>query len=222
MAQIEIELQQLKTEVISMWALVRSQLNKSKNALLNFDLNLAREVKIKEKRVNGLELKIDRDCEQIFALFTPVAVDLRFVLAVLKINSSLERIGDIAENAANFIIRTDQEFSAELLKQSKVIEMMEMALSILDDALKSFENENTILARSIFQKDEFLNEVNIHAIPYLMEFIKAHPEQMEHALIILSIIRKVERIGDHTKNIAEELIFYVEAKVLKHNKDLNK
>lgn len=222
MAQIEIELQQLKTEVISMWTLVRSQLNKSKNALLNFDPNLAREVKIKEKRVNGLELKIDRDCEHIFALFTPVAVDLRFVLAVLKINSSLERIGDIAENAANFIIRTDLEFSKELLQQSKVIEMMEMALSILDDALKSFENENTILARSIFQKDEFLNEVNLNAIPYLIEFIKEHPEQMEHALIILSIIRKVERIGDHTKNIAEELIFYVEAKVLKHNKDLNK
>ena len=222
MAQIEIELQQLKSEVISMWTLVRSQLNKSKNSLLHFDRNLAREVIIKEKRVNGLELKIDRDCEHIFALFSPVAVDLRFVLAVLKINSSLERIGDTAEHVSNFIIRTEQEFSADLLQDSKVIEMLEMALSILDDALKAFETENTILARSIFQKDEFLNEVNINAIPVLMEFIKTHPDEMEHALIILSIIRKVERIGDHTKNMAEEMIFYVEAKVLKHNKDLNK
>lgn len=219
MVQIEVELQQLKGEVVSMWALVRSQLNKSKNALLHFDTNLAREVTIKEKRVNGLELKIDRDCEHIFALFSPVAIDLRFVLAVLKINSSLERIGDIAENTANFIIRTNQEFSDALLKKSQVIEMMEMALSILDDALKSFEDENTILARSIFQKDEFLNVVNINAIPVLMKFIKEYPEQMEQALIILSIIRKVERIGDHTKNIAEELIFYVEAKVLKHSKE---
>lgn len=219
MAQIEIELQQLKGEVISMWTLVRSQLNKSKNALLHFDTNLAREVSIKEKRVNGLELKIDRDCEHIFALFSPVAIDLRFLLAVLKINSSLERIGDIAENTANFIIRTKEGFSEDLLRQSKVIEMIEMALSILDDALKSFEDENTILARSIFQKDEFLNVVNFNAIPVLMEFVRKQPEQLEQAMIILSIIRKIERIGDHTKNIAEELIFYVEAKVLKHKKN---
>jgi len=222
MAQIEIELQQLKSEVTGMWTLVRTQLSKCKNALLHFDQDLAREVIVKEKRVNGFELKIDRDCENIFALFTPVAVDLRFVLAVLKINSSLERIGDIAESVSNFIIKTETEFSAVLLRESKVIEMLEMALSILDDALKSFENENTILARSIFQKDEFLNEVNINAVPFTKGYMKSYPEEIEQALNIMSIIRKVERIGDHTKNIAEEIIFYVEAKVLKHNNDLSK
>src|SRR5690554_7370392 len=98
MTQIERELKQLKEEVIKMWTLVRSQLDKSKDALLHYDQNLAREITVKEKRVNSYELKIDMHCEHIFALFTPVAVDLRFVLAVLKINSSLERIGDISEN----------------------------------------------------------------------------------------------------------------------------
>ena len=90
MAQIETELQLLKTEAINMWSLVNSQLSKARLAFVNFDKDLAREVVQKEKRVNGSELKIDRDCENIFALFCPVAIDLRFLLAVLKINSNLE------------------------------------------------------------------------------------------------------------------------------------
>ncbi|HEV2355392.1 MAG TPA: PhoU domain-containing protein, partial [Puia sp.] len=93
MAQIETELQLLKSEVVNMWTLVNSQLNKARLAFINFDKDLAREVVLKEKRVNGSELKIDRDCENIFALFCPVAIDLRFLLAVLKINTNLERIG---------------------------------------------------------------------------------------------------------------------------------
>src|SRR5258708_37571950 len=92
MSQLEIELKQLKVEIVNMWNLVHSQVVKSNIAMVNFDKNLAREVVSREKRVNGLELKIDRDCENIFALLTPVAVDLRFVLAVLKRQFHLERI----------------------------------------------------------------------------------------------------------------------------------
>src|SRR3984957_6582585 len=103
MTQLETELQFLKREIINMWNLVRSQLLKAKNSMINFDKDLAREVVLKEKRVNGSELKIDRDCENIFALFCPVAIDLRFLLAVLKINSNLERIGDIAEGIAKYL-----------------------------------------------------------------------------------------------------------------------
>ena len=95
MAQLETELQLLKTEAINMWSLVNGQLSKARQAFLTFDKDLAREVVLKEKRVNGSELKIDRDCENIFALFCPVAIDLRFLLAILKINSNLERIGEI-------------------------------------------------------------------------------------------------------------------------------
>ncbi|HEU0226176.1 MAG TPA: PhoU domain-containing protein, partial [Arachidicoccus soli] len=95
MAQIESEILQLKEEVINMWVLVNAQLRKAKLAMIDFDKDLAWEVIVKEKRVNGYELKIDRDCENILAIRTPVAVDLRFVLAVLKINNNLERIGDI-------------------------------------------------------------------------------------------------------------------------------
>src|ERR1700722_15822538 len=115
MAQIKYELKLLKTEAINMWFLVNSQLNKARLAFINFDKDLAREVVLKEKRVNGSELKIDRDCENIFALFCPVAIDLRFLLAVLKINSNLERIGDIAEGIAKYLIDAETPFTEELL-----------------------------------------------------------------------------------------------------------
>ena len=87
--------------------------------MLNFDKNLAREVISKEKRVNAYELKIDRDCEDIFALFSPVAIDLRFLLAVLKINTNLERTGDIAEGVAKYVLNAEKHFSAEILKATK-------------------------------------------------------------------------------------------------------
>src|SRR6516164_514963 len=160
MSQLAIELKELKTEVINMWNLVHSQVVKSNIAFINFDKNLAREVVSREKRVNGLELKIDRDCENIFALLTPVAIDLRFVLAVLKINSNLERIGDIAEGNAKYIIDTEAPFSEELLKVSRILPMYEESVNMLVDTQDAFEKEDTILARSVFKKDDFLDNVN--------------------------------------------------------------
>jgi phosphate transport system protein len=219
MSQLEIELKQLKTEVINMWSLVHSQLVKSNIAMVNFDKNLAREVVSREKRVNGSELKIDRDCENIFALLTPVAVDLRFVLAVLKINSNLERIGDIAEGVAKYILSADKPFNPELLKITETVSMYDEAINILEDTLTAFENEDTALARSVFQKDEYLDKININSTNMTVKYLEQFPQDCYQSLINLSIIRRLERVGDQSKNIAEETIFYVEAKVLKHNDD---
>jgi phosphate transport system protein len=219
MSQLEIELKQLKTEVINMWSLVHSQLVKSNIAMVNFDKNLAREVVSREKRVNGSELKIDRDCENIFALLTPVAIDLRFVLAVLKINSNLERIGDIAEGVAKYILSADKPFNPELLKITETVAMYDEAINILEDTLTAFENEDTALARSVFQKDEFLDKININSTSMTVKYLEQFPQDCYQSLINLSIIRRLERVGDQSKNIAEETIFYVEAKVLKHNED---
>src|SRR5512139_2004134 len=123
MTKLDVELGTLKQETIEMWKLVESQLQKGLSALLNFDKDLAREIVLIEKRVNGAELKIDRDCEDILALYSPVAVDLRFLLAVLKINTNLERIGDIAEGIAKLILDTESAFRPQLLDSTKVIEM---------------------------------------------------------------------------------------------------
>jgi phosphate transport system protein len=216
MAQIETELQLLKVEVVNMWSLVDSQLSKARLAFLNFDKDLAREVVLKEKRVNGSELKIDRDCENIFALFCPVAIDLRFLLAVLKINSNLERIGDIAEGIAKYIIDAEAPFTNEMLEATRILPMYEESVNMLQATQTAFETEDTILARSVFKKDDFLDNVNKTSNKVLEKHLVAHPEDTAQALWILSIIRKLERVGDQSKNIAEEIIFYLEAKVLKH------
>lgn len=216
MAQIETELQLLKVEAINMWTLVDSQLSKARLAFLNFDKDLAREVVLKEKRVNGSELKIDRDCENIFALFCPVAIDLRFLLAVLKINSNLERIGDIAEGIAKYVIDAEAPFTKELLDVTRVLPMYEESVSMLQATQTAFETEDTILARSVFKKDDFLDAVNKSSNKVLERHLQEHPEDTAQALWLLSIIRKLERVGDQTKNVAEEIIFYLEAKVLKH------
>ncbi|MBS1669658.1 MAG: phosphate signaling complex protein PhoU [Bacteroidetes bacterium] len=216
MNQLETELQLLKSEVINMWTLVSSQLTKAKASMINFDKDLAREVVLKERRVNGSELKIDRDCENIFALLTPVAVDLRFVLAVLKINSNLERIGDIAEGIAKYILSLETPFKPELLEATYINKMYDESIGILQDTLAAFENEDTLLARKVFKKDEYLDEINIKANELIEGYIKTNPEDINQALYTLSIIRKLERVGDQSKNISEEIIFYLEAKVLKH------
>jgi len=215
-SHLDEELQVLKTDVLNMWKLVRLQLEKGKEALINFDKDLARQVVAAEKRVNAYELKIDRDCENIFALFSPVAIDLRFVLAILKINSNLERIGDIAEGIARFVIDIDTRFEQNLLNIAKIMEMFEISDSMLQEAANAFEQEDTKLARTLFKKDEKVDEINNNASYVIVDYIKAHPDNIRESLHILSMIRKLERVGDQTKNIAEEIIFYVEAKVLKH------
>ncbi len=216
MSKLDNELKLLKEEVVNMWTLVHSQLVKGLSALLNFDKDLAREVVMIEKRVNGAELKIDRDCENIFAIYSPVAVDLRLLLAVLKINTNLERIGDIADGIAKLIIDTDNCFKPELLESTKIVEMYHEAIQIVEEILAAFEKEDTALARGIFKRDEFLDEINRTANELITNYLKNVPQDIDQALNILSIIRRLERVGDQSENIAEEIIFYLEAKVIKH------
>ena len=219
MSHLDIELQQLKADTIKMWTLVNLQLVKAKESLLNLDKDLARQVILSEKRVNASELKLDLDCENIFALFNPVAVDLRFVLAVLKINSNLERTGDIAESIAKFVINVDKNFDLKLLEITRVVKLFEAAIQMMNETMDAFDSENTLIARKIFQQDELLDEINNKANTIVAEYIKNHTENIEPALYLLSVIRKLERVGDQAKNMAEEIIFYIEAKVLKHRSD---
>ncbi len=216
MTHLDIELKILKEEAIEMFDLVTSQLKKSKTALLNNDKEQAREVNFNERRVNALELKIDKDCENIFALFNPLAVDLRFVLAVLKINSNLERIGDIADGIARYVAETPGSFDKELTDVTQIGEMFDTAISMLVDVRASFATEDTKLSRGIFKKDDELDEINARANSLVEDYIKNHLGEIGQCLNIISTIRKLERTGDQVKNVAEEIIFYIEAKVLKH------
>jgi phosphate transport system protein len=213
---LDNELQQLKSETIKMWEMVLSQLEKTEKALLNMDKDLAREVILTEKRVNAYELKIDSDCEDIIALFAPVAINLRFLLAVLKINMNLERTADIAEGIAKFIVNISEEFDSELLEITRVTEMFRQGNEMIYEVMNAFEKEDTTLARKVFKKDDLLDEINANAANAVAKYIQTYPNKIEPALYILSSIRKLERVGDQAKNMAEEIIFYSEAKVLKH------
>src|ERR1700751_535013 len=221
MTPIENEINALKKELVNMWILVETQLNKAREAMLNFDKDLAREVLVKEKRVNSFELKIDRDCENIFALYCPVAVDLRFLLAALKINTNLERIGDIAAGIALYVVESTVNFEVSALESTSLLRMYDEAINILIDTRTAFEKEDTVLARSIFKRDDVLDAINVNAPAMIGEVIRANINSMPEALYMLSIIRKLERVGDQSKNIAEEIIFYVEAKILKHFESSN-
>jgi phosphate transport system protein len=222
MTQLENEINAVKKELVNMWILVQSQLNKAREAMIQFDKDLAREVLVKEKRVNSFELKIDRDVENVFALYCPVAIDLRFLLAALKINTNLERIGDIAAGVAKYVVDSSVNFDAAALESTSLTRMYDEAINILIDTRTAFENEDTALARSIFKRDDVLDAINDAAPATIAEVIKADITSMNEALFMLSIIRKLERVGDQSKNIAEEIIFYVEAKILKHAERKNK
>ncbi len=219
MTHLDIEIRQLREDIKEMMTLTLGQINKVKKAFLTLDRDLAREIVFYERRINSLELKIDRDCENILALLSPVAIDLRFVLASLKINSSLERIADNAEGLANYVNEVKNPFSEELIKNIGLIEMFNVAEQMLSDVCVAFDTEDTTVAHSVFHKDEKLNQLNMKAALALEKFIKSHLDQTYESLFVLSAARKLERVGDIAKNIAEEIIFYIEAKVLKHKKD---
>lgn len=200
-----------------MWKLVVSQVHKSYQALISGDKDLAFEVIANEKRINSMELKIDSDCEEIFALYNPVASDLRTVLATLKINSNLERIGDLAEGICKHFLSSEEGFGEELFAATRLHEMHTAVMEIMNVVLLAYIEEDSKLARTIFKKDELLNEINMEAPKNITDYIGTDLNKIEEGLNFLSIIRKLERVGDQSTNIAEEIIFSHEAKVLKHS-----
>ena len=182
------------------------------------DKQLATETLATEKQVNALELKIDRTCEGIFALYNPVAQDLRLVLAQLRINYNLEKIGDIAASVAKFVKKSFVYDYSSLIENTHALQMFEEANDLLTDVMTSFETEDAELAKNILKRDKALNQQNDQARAYIIDQIKKDPENVEEYLKMLSLIRKLERAGDQSKAIAKEIIFFVEAKIVKHSK----
>ncbi len=221
MTHLETELDKLKGDITGMFILVQKQLNKSIQSLLTMDKDLAREIIAAEKRVNAEELKIDRVCENIVALFNPVAVDLRFVFASFKINSHLERMGDNAKGIARYVLEMNEKFDADLIEKLQLKEMFSVANKMIDENILAFENGDSSKARLVFEMDERVDAINFAANNIVADYIKANTDKAIHLLNLMSIIRKLERVGDLQANIAEEIIFYVDAEVLKHDKNFH-
>lgn len=214
---IESELVDLRGEVNGMWTLVHNQLSRAGESVLTFDRELAQQVIVREKRVNAFELKIDCDAEDAIALYNPVAVDLRFVLAMLKINANLERLGDFAEGIARFVVHCDkEELDKELLRELRLEEMVRQVLSMSDTAQRALNEESVELAVSVFGKDNLLDEINANVSTVLAAYLETHKEDIRTCLDLAGVFRKLERSGDHITNLAEEIVFYIDAEVLKH------
>lgn len=216
MTQLESNLKGLKESTVEMITLAKIQLQRSKTAFLEKNEDLAEEIFLSEKHLNNFELKIDRDCENIFALHNPVASDLRLVIAILKVISDVERIGDHAEGIAGYVSQIDNEIDKKLLIKLRFNEMYEMSLKMLDMIEESFGNEDVNLARKVFKLDKSLNEIKLAAPDVISDYLQTNPQVTKQALFLFSTIRKLERVGDLIKNIAEQLIFYTEAKVVRH------
>lgn len=215
---IENELDNIRKESIKMWSLVYEQFSAVCEAVNTGDKEKAWDVLIREKRVNASELKLDCDVEDFLVLYNPVAIDLRFVLAMYKINSDLERIGDFAENIARFVIKSDENaIDAELLKKLRFDEMSGQVLKMILTSKEAMENDDIQLANSIFVMDNLVDEINANVTPVLAEYIKEHPEKTAFALDLKSVFLRIERAGDHVTNMAEEIVFYIDAEVLKHS-----
>lgn len=216
MSQIDIELDHLKAKLMEMWDLVEYQLQSGFDSFINTDHELADTVIKLGKKVNRYDVKIDRLSENFMALYTPVAVDLRRVLAILKINANLERIGDTAEGISMFVKKIDSTLNPQLVEDTKAMVMYQEAIDMMAQCRKAFIHDDTELAKEVIKRDKVLNKIYRKADLVAADYMKANPDNIMEGLMLYSIIKKLERVGDQVTNIAEEIIFYRNAKVVRH------
>jgi len=203
---------------LEMLALCKSQLDKAREAFINNDSDLAEEVLYRETHINALDLKIEKDCERFLALYNPVATDLRFIMAVLKINYELERIADHAFNISKYVIENEKKIAPHLLKVLEFDKMYETIDSMMDHITFAYTEKDVKTARKVFKKDKVLDKININSFKIIEEAIIKDHKIIHDALLVFSVVKKLERVGDLIKNVAEEIIFYIDAEVLKHKK----
>ncbi len=218
MTQLEKELEYIKELTIDMMEMVKSQLEKSKKAVLEFNSDLAEEIVRSEMRVNAMELNIEKECENTIAIYQPVATDLRFILAAFKAVSEMERIGDHMDGIGKFLLDRTEPFDNEILKTVKIDKMFDAALNMLDEVLFSLNSQNSEVARKIFKKDKELNKLFRQSTQIISDELSKKESKGGDLIIIYNMTAKLERTGDLLTNIAEQVIFYLDAEIIKHKK----
>jgi phosphate transport system protein len=218
MANVTYQREIINQACIDMLSLCISQIEKAKEAFVTHDSDLAEEVMNIENRVNALDLKIEKDCEKFIALYNPVAIDLRFVMAIRKVNYNLERIADHAYGMAKYVVDIDKKIPSHLIEAVDFEKMFETIEKMLESISDAFQNKDAKSARKVFKKDKIVDEININSFAVIETEIKKDTAIIGEALLLFSVIKKMERVGDHIKNIAEEIIFYIDAEVIKHKR----
>ncbi len=211
---LDEHLEKLKTRVIKMCSLVDEQVQFAIKSFEEDNVELAQSVIDRDKKVNKYDVKIDKICQKIFALAQPVAMDLRYIMSSLTINSNLERIGDIAVNIAENVVLIQKK--PDFFLDTKLEEMFNLTQRMLKNSIDAFIGGNPELAKEVILTDDVVDRLNTENHQILKSIMKQNQDSIEGAVALLVISRELERLADHATNIAEDVFFIVEAQMIKH------
>jgi len=211
---LDEHLEKLKTRVLKMCSLVDEQVQMAIESFETESIELAKNVIERDKKVNKYDVKIDKICQKIFALAQPVAMDLRYIMSSLTINSNLERIGDIAVNICENVLIVQKK--PEFYQDTKLEEMFRVSKQMLKDSIDAFIAGNAELAKKVIVSDDIIDRINADNHKILKNIMKQDSANVEPGVALLVISRELERLADHATNIAEDVFFIVEAQMIKH------
>jgi len=212
------QMSKLKENLLKMAGLAEKAITNAVEALVARDTPLAEKTIAEDDAINQMELVIDEWCLKLLALHQPLAADLRFITAAMRINVELERIGDHAVNIAERVVLLNQE--PQLKPYIDIPRMAKITKSMLRDVLDSFIKGDPNLARTVCERDDEVDALNDQVFRELLTYMMAEPKNITRAVHLVIISRCLERIADHATNIAEGVIFMVKALVIKHRADL--
>jgi phosphate transport system protein len=214
MKHIQRQIDLLKERILNVGSLVEESITNSINSLVNRDANLAQRVINDDSVIDQMEVEVEEECLKILALYQPVAADLRFVVAILKINNDLERIGDLARNIAK---RAKALASADPIElPSKLREMTAAVQRMVKLSLDALVNGDANLARQVRTQDDAVDDERELIRDRIILQIKQQPDRVEHLLKINSVSKHLERIADMATSIAEDVIYMVEGEIVRH------
>lgn len=213
-AHLQKEIEKLKKDMFSLVAVVEENVRRAVKAIDNRDTKAAEKVIEVDDEIDQREVEIEENCLKILALHQPVAIDLRFIAAVLKLNNDLERIGDLAVNIAERAL-----YLAKTEKTSIHFDYREMTQKTEAMVQKSFDslvNMDTRLAREVIASDDEVDEIEEQIAKQTEDAIRQNPEEVDRLLHHMFVARHLERIADHATNIAEDVIYMVEGEIVRH------
>jgi len=208
------EFETLKTRILSIGAEVESQVRKAVRAIEHHDLNLARQVLEGDMRIDQLEVDLEEDCLKALALYQPVAHDLRFLIAILKINSDLERIGDLAVNIAERVPAISRMKTKAMPFDFETI--CEITQDMLKKSLDALVRFDTRLAFEVLATDSKVDEINRKIYQTVEDEVQKNPQDINYFIHLMGVYRQLERIADHATNIAEDVVYLTKGEIIRH------
>jgi len=211
------DLENVQRRVLALASAVEQIVDKSISALFERDATLARSLMESDTPIDMEENVIEEECLKILALHQPVAVDLRRVATIVKINSDLERMADLAVNIAERALALAQ--GPEVPVPTTFHQMTDLTNTMVRDSLDAFLKLDIALAKRVCRLDDEVDRYNREIIDHVSEFMKQSPDNVDPGLHMFSAARQLERIADHATNIAEDVVYLVEGKIIRHNPD---